>query len=382
MAFVYNKAVTGKNFIGRKNETTILANLLNQGENVVLYDSPKTGKKSLVQQAFFNMKIATQRFSIAEVSFLNVRTVADLCMKLGSEIIRVSGLTPDDYADAVRRYLPGTHFVFDENVYAAKDLILSLNWDIDNEDIHAVLNLPYLIAADKGQKMYVYVGEFQNVMLTEDGDRFCHIMEDVFRARTVEDRRAACYILVGSQFNAMKHIFEKRHFFLRQVERVRISPIDSKDIIDHCSKTFLSTGKVVDRDLMSGVCRLFKDNIWYINHFCAICDSLSKGYIMEPVLLEALDTIISVHEPRFIATMNDLTTFQVCLLRAVVDGVTKFSSAEVIRHYNLNSSANVLRLKEALCKKEVITFDENDEPHILDPLFEYWVTKKYFEIKG
>ena len=103
---------------------------------------------------------------------------------------------------------------------------------------------------------------------------------------------------------------------------------------------------------------------------------------MEPVLLEALDTIISIHEPRFIATMNDLTTFQVCLLRAVVDGVNKFSSAEVIRHYNLNSSANVLRLKEALCKKEVLTFDENDEPRILDPLFEYWVTKKYFEIKG
>ena len=382
MAFVYNKFVTGKNFIGRKNETTILANLLNQGENVVLYDSPKTGKKSLVQQAFFNMKIATQRFAIAEVSFLNVRTVADLCMKLGSEVIRVSGLTPGDYADAVRRYLPGTHFVFDENIYAAKDLILSLNWDIDDEDIRAVLNLPYLIAADKGQKMYVYVGEFENVSLTEDGDRFCHIMEDVFKSRTAEDRRAACYILVGSQLNAMKHIFEKRHFFVRQVERVKLNPIDSKDIIDHCSKSFLATGKVVDRDLMSGVCRLFKENVWYINHFCAICDSLSKGYIMEPVLLEALDTIISIHEPRFIATMNDLTTFQVCLLRAVVDGVNKFSSAEVIRHYNLNSSANVLRLKEALCKKEVLTFDENDEPRILDPLFEYWVTKKYFEIKG
>ena len=32
-------------------------------------------------------------------------------------------------------------------------------------------------------------------------------------------------------------------------------------------------------------------------------------------------------------------------------------------------------------KKEVLVFDENDQPSILDPLFEYWVKKYYFEIK-
>jgi hypothetical protein len=76
--------------------------------------------------------------------------------------------------------------------------------------------------------------------------------------------------------------------------------------------------------------------------------------------------------------MSDLTTFQVNLLRAIVDGHTRFSSAEVIRNYSLNSSANVRRLKDALCKKEIITFDEDDNPHIIDPLFEYWVTRTYF----
>ena len=156
--------------------------------------------------------------------------------------------------------------------------------------------------------------------------------------------------------------------------------MEAKEIIDHIIRGFLASGKVLDRDLMLGVCKLFRNNIWYINHFAAICDSLSKGYIMEPVLVEALDVLISIHEPRFIATMNDLTTFQICLLRAILDGYTKFSSSEVIQRYNLNSSANVKRLREALCKKEIITFDEKDEPVILDPLFEYWVRKEFFEI--
>ena len=101
---------------------------------------------------------------------------------------------------------------------------------------------------------------------------------------------------------------------------------------------------------------------------------------MEPVLLEALDTILSIHRGRFISIMNDLTTFQVSLLRAILEGNTRFSSAEVIRQYGLNSSANVRRLKDALCKKEIVFFDENDNPVLLDPLFEYWVRRSYFKM--
>ena len=77
--------------------------------------------------------------------------------------------------------------------------------------------------------------------------------------------------------------------------------------------------------------------------------------------------------------MSDLTTFQVSFLRAVVDGHLKFSTAEVIKKYSLNSSANVRRLKDALMKKEILTFEGQDErPVILDPLFEYWLKNHYF----
>ena len=68
-------------------------------------------------------------------------------------------------------------------------------------------------------------------------------------------------------------------------------------------------------------------------------------------------------------------------MRAIIDGVVKFSASEVIDRYRLNSSANVRRVKDALRKKEVITFNDKDEPVILDPLFEYWITKYFFEIQ-
>ena len=119
--------------------------------------------------------------------------------------------------------------------------------------------------------------------------------------------------------------------------------------------------------------------MWYLNHFTSICDTMSRGYINEGILMEALKTIISIHEPRFYAIVNDLTDHQLSLLLAILDGVTRFSASEVIEKYRLNSSANVRRVKDALKKKEVITFNEKDEPVILDPLFEYWVSNYFFE---
>lgn len=380
--FIYNKPVTGKNFIGRKNHVQILTNLFSQSENVAIYEPHNTGKTSLIQQTFFNMKVANQKFETVDFSLLNARTIADLMMRLGSAVLKGSGTTPADYARAVQRFLGGTHFVFDPKNFETRGLILSLNWDIDDSDIAAVLSLPYLVAAERSTRMYVVLDEFQNVMLTEDGDRVCRILEGVFKQTAPEMRKLVSFVFVGSEVNAMKEIFDHKRWFYRQVERLKLDPIDTKDITDHVVKGFLASGKVLDRDLLQGVCKLFRGNIWYISHFASICDSMSKGYIMEPVLVDSLETLVAIHEPRFIETMNGLTTFQVCLLRAVLDGHTKFSSADVISRYYLNSSANVRRLKDALCKKEIITFDENDNPEILDPLFEYWVKKKFFEIGG
>ena len=379
--FIYNKPVTGRHFIGRKAETAILGNLLREGENVVMYEPPKAGKDSLLQQVFFDMKLSTQQFRIASLSLLNIRTINDFCIHLGSSIVKLYGTTPDEYDRLVATHFQGTHFIFDQTVYQDTGNIISLNWDINEEDIRSLLSLPYSLARSDGRRLYVCIDDFQNVMLTEDGDRLCRLLQEVFKARTPEDRAAACYILYGSQVNAMKEIFEHHKYFYRQVERVALGTIDAKDIAESVNRGFLSSGKVVDRALMLGACQLFKSNAFYINTFAAICDSLSKGYMTEPVLLEALSQLLSIHEPRFKATMSDLTTFQVSLLRAVIDGHSKFSSAEVIHRYGLNSSANVRRLKDALCKKEILTFDEEDVPHIIDPLFEYWVTKYYFEIK-
>ena len=378
--FLYNKYVTGQHFIGRKEDCAILANLLSQGENVALWEPVGTGKKSIVHQVLTRMKVSGSRFTVGDISALDIRSGEAFARRLGSAIIRLVASTPDEYSRIVNTYLSGTHFVFDQTAYSASDTILSTNWDLDDDDIRAVLRLPYRLAQDRGERIYLIIDEFQNLDLADDGEKLFKLMEGVMDEAKGIGNKLFSYIIIGSMYNAMRDIFVKRHFFYRRVERLALSKVDEREIVEHIIKGFLASGKVIDRDLIGGACRVFKCNLFYINHFTSICDSLSKGYIMEPVLLEALDTIISINRGRFVAAMHDLTTFQVSLLKAIIDGYTKFSTAEVIRKYSLNSSANVRRLKDALMKKEILTFEGDDErPVIFDPLFEYWLKNYYFK---
>lgn len=378
--FLYNRYVTGQHFIGRKEDCAILGNLLTQSENVVIGEPFGTGKKSLVHQVFTKMKVNGEKFSVGEMTALDIRRGEDFVKRLGTTVIRIVASTPDEYERIVTGYLAGTHFVFDRKAFADNDTILSTNWDLDENDLKAVLRLPYVLAAERGERMYLIIDEFQNVDLADDGERIFKLMEETIDGAKAEGIKLFSYIFIGSQVNAMEDIFVKRHFFYRRANRLRLSKVDEREIVEHIIKGFLASGKVIDRDLISGACRLFKCNLFYINHFTSVCDSLSKGYIMEPVLLEALATVIAVNRGRFVAMMNDLTTFQVSLLKAVIDGYSKFSTAEVIRKYSLNSSANVRRLKDALMKKEILTFvGEEGRPVILDPLFEYWLRNYYFK---
>lgn len=373
--FIYDRFVTGKNFIGRKTECTIMSNLLESGENVMLYGRPKSGKMSIVQQTLFNRRLSGKQFMVAHVCLSNVRNLEHFLLKFGTAVIKSVSSTADEYESLILKYLDGTHFVFDRARFASCDEVVSMNWTPDMNDVYKMIRLPHRIAEERGRPYYVILEDFQNIMLADEYEEVFKTMEELFRERN----RSVSFILIGSQVNAMKYIFEEKKYFYRLVEKLPMSAVDDREIIEYIVKGFMVSGKVIERDLVLGACKLFRGDMWYLNHFISICDTMSRGFINEGILMEALRTIISIHEPRFYAIVNDLTDHQLSLLLAVLDGVVRFSASDVIEKYRLNSSANVRRVKDALKKKEVITFNEKDEPVILDPLFEYWVSNNYFE---
>ena len=374
--FVYDKYVTGRSFVGRKADCNILGNLLEAGEHVVMYEPPKSGKMSVIQQTLFNMRSKGRQFLIIHVNLFNVRTLSDFLKKFGSAVIRPVFSTAEEYSDVVSRYLSGTCFVFDQERFAAFDEVVSLQGTPHAHDVEMMMRLPFALAEEKGYPYYIIMEEFQNVLNDRCGEDALKVMETVLSDRN----RNASLIFTGSRVNAMKYIFAEKKFFHRLVEHLPLQKVDDAEIAEYIMRGFMIGGKVVERELIQGACELFRGQMWYLNHFTSICDNLTKGYINEGVLMQALKSLLSIHEPRFMAIVDDLTDHQLSLMRAVLDGVVRFSASDVIEKYGLNSSANVRRVKDALKKKEVLTFNEKDEPIVLDPLFEYWLAKHYFGI--
>ena len=380
MAFVYDTFVTGKNFIGRKAESNAVRNLLGHGTSVCIYEPPKAGKMSVIQQALFNMRLSGVPFTAPQTDLFNCRDTRSLALKLASSIIRSAASTPAEYAGIIETMLKDTRFHFDQTAFSENDEVVCLDGNPDRNDLDRLFRLPGEIAARTQSPVFVIIKEFQSILdLGEDAsEEIFGIMEGALAGRPDGEKGYSVWILTGSRVNAMKYIFEEKKYFHRLIEHIPLQQVDSREIEDHMIRGFLTGGKVMEQDLAASVVRLFKGNLRYINHFSAICDSLSKGYMNEGIMMDALNIILSVNEDRFKNTICSLTSHQLNFLKAILDGEKKFSSVEVIGKYGLHSSANVRRVKDALRKKETITFDDKDEPVILDPLFEYWLSRFYF----
>lgn len=372
--FSYSKYVTGKALLGRSSETKALMNLLLAGENVALYSGPKTGKMSIIQSAFQDLKSKISSFYVIKINLLNIREDEDFVCKFGTEILKACGSTPEEYKSLVENYLEDSSFVFDPLNFTRTGSIVSLRKSLDISDVEKIFSLPYRL----DRKFYIVIQEFQNILYLDHGEQYLKLLETVLKKKI---SNTVSFIFCGSMYNAMNEIFGIKKYFYRNLEILKLHTIETKDIIDHIHRGLLIGGKVIDKDLLLGVCTLFKNNIYYINVFFSICDSLSRGYINEPILQTALNNTLALFEPGFRSIMNDLTNYQVRLLKAILCGHLHLTNTEVIEEYGLNSSANVRRLKDALCKKEIIYFNERGEAHLLDPLFEYWVRNFFFEMK-
>ena len=376
--FIYDKYVTGKNFIGRKEDCIVLSNLLSAGESVAIYEPPKTGKKSLLQQTLFNMRIGGKRFGAALVSLGNIRNAEAFAVKFCSSLIRSVATTPDEYEEIFLACFKDTRISFDRKRYAELDELAKIDGPLAESDIKALLMLPEALSDKLGFPIYIALEEFQNICRLDDNGLTLKLLSEYVLRK--KDKSKVSYIFMGSKLNAMKELFEQKKIFGGSVERLPLHKASQREIIDHITKGFSTSGKAVTgSDLLPGMCNLFRNNLWHINHLIYITDSLSKGYINEGTFMDALGSLVSIHEPAFRSLTDELTTFQLRLLKALLDGHKKFSVSEVIDKYGLNSSANVKRLKDALMKKEVIAYTEKDEPYIIDPLYEYWLRKHFFE---
>ncbi|MBQ2148915.1 MAG: hypothetical protein II435_03105 [Bacteroidales bacterium] len=349
LPFAFDKIAAGSSILGRSQEIgAVVAALEPGGRSLAILAGPRTGKETIIREAVEQVRKQRSNLIVCEIDLFNIRTFADFSA-LWRERMR-------ECAAEVNR-----------------GALLPFEISFDEIAGNKIFDLPGIIAAEARAEMVVYFKEFQNVLRFEDETFSLDMLE-----RAWSRQHHVKYLFTGSFVNAMKSIFEERRLFYGMCRTLELPPLDKRMVCEYIRSAFLNAGRVIEMEEALAIFDISSGNMWYVKQLCSFCYAMPIGYVNRKIVNQARDTLLAIHEPRFKQILLDLTGNQINLLHAVVDGVQKFTSAETLENYRLNSSAGVVRSREALQKKEVLTFDRDDNARLIDPLFEYWLRNYYF----
>ncbi len=371
--FEYNKFVTGSAFIGRTKEVGILCNLLRERNNILMYGQAKTGKKSLIYNSLDKLRQESYNFVTCNINLFNIRCVEAMMLKYTNAVLSCFAIPVADWSGLLKKYLPSAPYTLDELYHAKLKFTYTTKQLLTDAQIEEILHLPENLTREYDIHMIIYFEQFQDILLFDDPGRTFVLMEKVWKSFS-----NTTFIITGERINGMNSIFEEKKYFYRFAEKISLAPIDEKIFTDFIIKGFLKAGKIAHPELASQIYKIVEGDPWYAQHLASICFDLTKGYLNEKIFDQAVWCLINLHDFQFHSIAYGLSKHQLRFLKAVLEGVTKFSSADILDKYNLNSSANVNRLKEALTKKEIITFNENKEAVFMDPLLKLWFVKYFF----
>jgi len=345
--FPINRLAVGSDFLTRGIEAEALASNITDSRHTLIFDSKKTGKHSLVRNALNILDRNGCEYSMLYVDFFKCRSEDALVTR---------------YADAVRKTFSSYEFAEDVNPYLTV-----------SKEMSTVVSIPETIASEKGTKIIVWLDEFQNILNFDDPDHTLKLLEQCILSHS-----HITYIFMGSKINAMNYILERLGSFLNFCGRINLPPLSEDDVTYHISRVFQKVGRIITKNQTKQIYDYAQANPWLIWQIANTCFNLTRGYVTEDVIQASVNVIMESHEMEFHEIIDSLSNYQLRLLKAVFDGEVRLNSQDVIDKYNLSSSANVHRLKEALLKKEVITFDDDYRPRIIDPLFHLWLKTCYF----
>jgi len=234
------------------------------------------------------------------------------------------------------------------------------------------LQLPERIAMLQNVSYVVWINEFQEIANFDD--------TAVFQKQLVaqwKSHNQVGYLFCGSKMNAMRELFDEKQPFYKFCEEIKIEPIDEKLFADYIVRSFSKSGRVISKEFAEILCRKVKHYPFYVQQFAHLCWLNTKGFVIDSMMDSATEELLNYNERLFRLQVDNLSLSQLHYLQAIIDDIDRFSSAEVIEKYDLHSSANITRVREALKKKEIIHFFRN-KPYFIDPVFELWLRTRYF----
>lgn len=371
--FVYGKIAEKENFTDRKEEQETLFQNFSCLVNTIIISPRRWGKTSLVNQVIQRFE-KDKSIKICQVDIFNCRTEEQFYQAYAHAVLKANATVWEDFIVSAKKYLgkllPSVTLTDMAQTY---ELSFGLDFKDNQMTYDEILELPHAICKDTGKKMVVCIDEFQNINEYDEPLAFQRKLRSHWQRHT-----NVCYCLYGSKRHMLLDIFNSYNMpFYKFGNIMFLHKIEREEWIKFIMERFQKSGKKIAPEACGMIADLMKNHPYYTQQLSQQTWLRTTSEANRDIINKSFLDIVGQLSLLFANLIDTLTPKQINFLIAVADGVTNFSSKEVLSKYQLGTSANIKNLRKVATEKDLIDIQPGNKIELQDPVFEYWLKHIY-----
>ncbi|MBX2973800.1 MAG: ATP-binding protein [Flavobacteriales bacterium] len=365
--------VSGDSFVDREWPRKQLRANFKSGINTVIISPRRWGKSSLIKQVALDMS-REKNVRFAFVDLFHVRTEQDFLERTTEAVIKALGKTMEQRMADVKEFIRGAVPQISFGLDPQSEFSLKLELPAGKRGMQELLDLPERMAKAKGVRLVLCIDEFQNIAQLPDPTGF----QKMLRA-SWQQQDAVCHAIYGSKRHMMMDLFNKQSMpFFRFGDIMFLDKIKREDWVPFIKARFSSAKKAITEEVADHLAARMQDHSYHVQMLGHATWLRSTGRTVVRATVDiALNDLLDQHDAIYHRMVDEITTPQLNYLRALLNGVERFTTKENLRRYDLGSSANVKRVTTALETKEILDFVGRTTEWI-DPLFKIWLEERFW----
>jgi len=370
-AFIYGMSVSGDNFTDRIKETKRLKLNFENGINTILISPRRMGKTSLVKKVI--SEIDKPLVKPIYMDIYDCRSEYDFLNRFASVLMKATVSRTDQILDNIKQFLIRVSPKISFSPEPLSEVSLSLGITPKEYQPEEILNLPELIAKEKGTHLVICIDEFQQIGELPDSLTIQKRMRGVW-----QHQEHVSYCLFGSKKHLMTNLFQnKRMPFYQFGEMTYLDRIPTKEWTGYIIERFEKNGKHVSEELAKKICDTVDCYSSYVQQLAWNLLAETNDTATEEDFNNAVDALIAQCSGLFVQQTIGLSTYQLNFIRALCAGIhTDFGRKDVNEQFPLGTKSNIVRIKDALTEKELIE-ERPDGIYLSDVVFEMWFNREF-----
>ncbi len=372
MPFNFGSTVSTTAFTNREEDALRLKSNLVGGINTLLISPRRWGKSSLVEKVILDLQKENSDLFIVSFDMFSVGNEQEFLELFARSVITTSSNKWEEWVQLIKKYFrkltPKLNFGVNPHID------FSITFDLSELEKHKdeVLNLPELIAQEKGTRYIICIDEFQHL---RDIDSNYQLEK---RLRAVWQRqKQVTYCIYGSKRHMMNDIFSNSsNAFYKFGDLMFLQKIASEKWITFIMKQFKRTGKSIDKENAKLISDSMKNHSWYVQQLSHYTWVRTESICTQQIIESAIEQVIQSNTPLFQREIELMNQSQIKLIKAILNGEKQLSSKATIEKYQLGTSALVVKNRRILMEQDLIDSQGNNV-ELLDPVFEIYFRRLF-----